>query len=184
MRRHRVAAFLIDFLIFAIVSAPLYLSSADGSDRGDNAALVDSLNPYANSAWPIGLATNVLFAAYFWLQHAWWGQTPGKRLCRLKVVSVTTGEPPSLRNAGLRAVVFPLAVAVPYLWVVLVLVDGLWIFADRRRRCLHDVIAHTVVVDLRDPATRGAGRRVFLTGLGILVAFLATLVLIFTLMAR
>ncbi|MER6943643.1 RDD family protein [Nonomuraea sp. NPDC000554] len=177
-RRHRFAAFLIDSLIFYVAALPV--SMVYGSEESDTSGLMGLLNPYAGDAqWPLTVAVDVLFAVYFWLQHALWGQTLGKRLCRLKVVSSTTGEPPGLRLAGVRALVHPALGVVPYLGVALSLIDALWIFGDSKRRCLHDVVAGTVVVDLDGPGWRG-----FLVGLGALVALFTTVVLVSVLVAR
>jgi hypothetical protein len=67
--------------------------------------------------------------------------------------------------------------------VLLNLVDMLWIFGDSKRRCLHDVIAQTVVIDLGGPSRRGLGGSGFLFGLGVIVALFAALVLISVLVA-
>ncbi|GAA2896172.1 hypothetical protein GCM10010517_61110 [Streptosporangium fragile] len=64
------------------------------------------------------------------------------------------------------------------------LADTLWIFAGSERRCLHDVITGTVVVDLADSAGKGLGRPGFLFGLGATAALSTTLVLVYVLMAR
>ncbi|GAA1017450.1 hypothetical protein Aple_032560 [Acrocarpospora pleiomorpha] len=143
------------------------------------------VNPYAgNPEWRIEVVATVFLGIYFWLLHARWGQTLGKRLCRLKVVSSTTGEVPNIRDSGLRALVHPVLTAIPYLGAVLYLADALWMFADPKRRCLHDVIAKTVVIDLRDPDRRASGRSSLLVGLGILFALCIALVLVSTLLAR
>ncbi|MEU0569023.1 RDD family protein [Nonomuraea sp. NPDC005983] len=177
-RRHRLSAYLIDGLIFYVALLPV--SMVGGSEESDLSGLMGLLNPYAgDSQWPLTIAVDVLFSVYFWLQHALWGQTLGKRLCGLKVVSSATGEPPGLRLAGVRALVHPTLGVVPFLGVVLTLIDMLWIFGDSKRRCLHDVVAGTVVVDVSGPGNRG-----FLVGLGALVALFTALVLVSVLVAR
>ncbi|WP_440069536.1 RDD family protein [Streptosporangium sp. OZ121] len=182
-RRHRFAASLIDGLICFIAVSPVYLLLED-VEVPEESILVSYLNPYAgNPNWPIEVAITVLLATYFWVQHALWGQTLGKRLCRLKVVSSATGEPPSLRHAGIRALVYPIMMSVPYFGILLNLVDMLWIFGDPKRRCLHDVIAKTVVVDLSGHNRKGLGGSGFLFGLGIVIALFAALVLISVLVA-
>ncbi|MFF5211606.1 RDD family protein [Streptosporangium sp. NPDC000396] len=182
-RRHRFAAFLIDSLICYVATSPIHPLLED-VEVPDESVLISYLNPYAgNPDWPIDVALAVLFAAYFWLQHALWGQTLGKRLCRLKVVSSVTGEPPGLRRAGIRALVHPAMTSVPYIGVLLNLVDLLWMFGDSKRRCLHDVIAETIVVDLGGPEKKGFGGSGFLLGLGIIIALFAVFVLVSVLMA-
>lgn len=79
------------------------------------------------------------------------GQTIGKKMVGSRMVSAATGNKVSfLRIIFLRYVPFGLAF-IPNLGKLLNLLDGLFIFrADRR--CIHDLIAGTVVVD----ATRGS----------------------------
>lgn len=182
-RRYRFAASLIDGLICLIAISPVY-SLLEDVEVSEESALIRYLNPYAgNPNWPIEVAVTALFTVYFWVQHALWGQTLGKRLFRLKVVSSATGEPPSLRNAGIRALVHPAMTSVPYIGVLLNLVDMMWIFGDSNRRCLHDVIAKTVVIDLGGPNAKRRGGSGFLFGLGIIVALFAAFVLISMLLA-
>ncbi|MEU7891799.1 RDD family protein [Nonomuraea sp. NPDC049152] len=184
-RRSRCAAFLIDTLILLIATAPINVAFTVESEVSDESTLISFLNPYAGDpGWPIQVVITVLFAVYFWLQHALWGQTLGKRLCRMKVVSGATGEIPSLRQAGLRTLVHHLLTAIPYLGAVLGLVDMLWIFGDPQRRCLHDVIAKTIVIDLHDPTRKWSEGSGFLFRLGILISLFAAFALFSTLLAR
>ncbi|MEW9531956.1 RDD family protein [Microbispora sp. NPDC049125] len=180
-RRHRFAAAFIDGLIFLAATFLTGLPFAAGQEGTGQSPLIRIAAPYGEgSGWPIQVAASVVFAAYFWVQHALWGQTPGKRLCHLKVMSGSAGQTPGMRQAGIRALVHPLLTSVPFLGVLLSLVDLLWIFGDRRRRCLHDVIAGTVVIDLRDRERKGSG---FLLGVGILVSLFVAFVLVATLLA-
>ncbi|TQS22149.1 RDD family protein [Microbispora hainanensis] len=185
-RRHRFAAFLVDNLILLAANAliGLVLKPPAQPRADDPGYLTTLLNPYADTDWPLQIAIAVVGAAYFWVQHALWGQTLGKRLYRLKVVSAATGAMPTRRQVGVRTLVHPfLSSAVPYLGSVLYLVDALWIFADPRRRCLHDVVAGTVVVDVSAPGMKAPGMSRFLTGLVVVVAAFAAFVLITTLLA-
>ncbi|MBB2909166.1 putative RDD family membrane protein YckC [Streptosporangium becharense] len=184
-RRHRFVALLIDCLIFQIAISPLYPLTFEIPEASGEAPFFGYLNLYAeNPDWPIDVAVTGLLAVYFWLQHALWGQTPGKRLCRLKVVSTATGEPPSLRNAGIRALVYPALMLTPYSGVLINLVDALWIFVGSERRCLHDVVAETVVVDLGGAGRKELGGPGFLFGLGVILTLFTALVLIYVLRAR
>jgi uncharacterized RDD family membrane protein YckC len=178
-RRHRLTAFFIDSLIFYIAILPIYPLHVEDPGVSEESALASSLNPYAgNPDWPIEVAVTVLFAVYFWLQHALWGQTLGKRLYRLKVVSSTTGEPPSLRHAGIRALVHPALMSTPYSGLLINLVDVLWMFFGSKRQSLHDVISGTVVIDLSGPSRKGLG---FLFGLGVILTLLTALILFISL---
>ncbi|WP_405394386.1 RDD family protein [Microbispora hainanensis] len=185
-RRHRFAAFLVDNLILLVANALIGLMlKPPVQPRADEPGyLTTLLNPYADADWPLQVAITVVGAAYFWVQHALWGQTLGKRLYRLKVVSAATGAMPARRQIGIRTLVHPLlGSAVPYLGSVLYLVDALWIFGDPRRRCLHDIVAGTVVVDVSAPGTKASGTSGFLTGLVVVLAASAAFALITTLLA-
>jgi len=76
----------------------------------------------------------LLYDLFFWYRRQ---STLGKRFCRVKVVSATTPEAPlQMGQVVLRRVSFLLN--------ALVFVDYLWALRDGR--CLHDLIAGTVVV--------------------------------------
>ncbi|GLX02520.1 hypothetical protein Misp02_66060 [Microtetraspora sp. NBRC 16547] len=83
---------------------------------------------------------------YFWLLHARWGQTVGKRIVGIMVVSPHTGLPPSLRSSAIRAgfsVGIPL---IPMFGWLIGLIDKFHLFLNGRRQCYHDKFADTVVV--------------------------------------
>ncbi|MFI7439356.1 RDD family protein [Nonomuraea indica] len=175
-RRHRFSAFLLDSLLFALLFAPVHLLSS-GEERTDGPTFEAIVQPYAgNPDWWIEVASTALFAAYFCVQHALWGQTLGKRLCRLKVVSRATGLPPGLGRSAIRALVHPALFGLPYVGPPLFFVNALAIMVHPKRRCLHDMITGTMVIDLSGPARRAGGGLLF--GLGLLVSLLAALALV------
>jgi uncharacterized RDD family membrane protein YckC len=88
----------------------------------------------------VAVAWTVSYFVFFWSTT---GQTPGNRLLRIRVVSSETLEAPSARRAFLRFILLPLSVIPLGLGVWLILVDD-------RRRALHDVLAHTYVIDTAD----------------------------------
>ncbi|MEV4747994.1 RDD family protein [Streptosporangium sp. NPDC049248] len=183
-RRYRFGAAIVDMLIFAIATSPIYGVIVDDSTEFE-LTLDTYLNPYSgNPYWPIDVGLAVLLAVYYWLQHALWGQTLGKRLWRLKVVSRKTGETPSLRQAGVRALVYSALTLVPYSGMLISLVDMLWIFIGSKRRCLHDVIAETVVVDLTGPGRKKFGVGGFLFSLGVVITLCAAILLFSLLVGR
>ncbi|GGK65951.1 hypothetical protein Sme01_23700 [Sphaerisporangium melleum] len=182
-RRHRLGAFLIDSVILVVAGAAVRtaLNSPVGDTSAESAGVAygpdaeyDSIlqtfwsNPYAgNPYWYLDLTLIVLWVLYFWLSHALWGQTVGKRLCRLKVVAADGGRLTAGR-AGVRALIYAGATAVPYVGVMVGLVDALWIFAPRKR-CLHDVLAGSIVIDI-SAGSRGRGPGIALfVGLGLIV---------------
>lgn len=81
---------------------------------------------------------SIAYFVFFWSTS---GQTPGDRLMRIQVLDGRNRRPPRPVRSLVRFGGLILA-ALPLLAGFLIM---LW---DRRRRCLQDRIAHTVVVDL------------------------------------
>ncbi|MFI0423156.1 RDD family protein [Spongiactinospora sp. 9N601] len=75
---------------------------------------------------------------YFWVQHAVWGRTLGKRLMGVQVVAAFTGGRLSAGRAALRALAFPLLGFVPGVGLWCLVVVGLWMLVDPEGRVLHD----------------------------------------------
>jgi uncharacterized RDD family membrane protein YckC len=76
------------------------------------------------------------------------GQTIGKRLAGTRIVSATDGQiPPLGKIFGLRFVPIQLAGLIPGIGVFVAFIDVLFIFRGDRR-CLHDFIAGTRVVQV------------------------------------
>ena len=75
------------------------------------------------------------------------GQTWGKKRMSIRIVMNDTGELPGLgRILGLRIIVNGLLGAIPCVGGIYTLADALFIFTEDRR-CLHDHIAGTKVVE-------------------------------------
>jgi uncharacterized RDD family membrane protein YckC len=89
----------------------------------------------------IAIAWSIAYFAYFWSAT---GQTPGDRLLGLQVLRAEGGEPPHLGRAVVRVLCLPLS-AIP------LCAGFLMILVDSRRRGLHDHIAGTVVIYVREP---------------------------------
>jgi uncharacterized RDD family membrane protein YckC len=170
----RVLASILDWLIIFTTSILVFLSSLLQLWR-DWQAIVGrypNLNsPAAQAAigsmsrdpatehtvlyWFLGMFGIAL--AYFWVQHAAWGATIGKRVLGTRVVSAADRAPIGVRAAGLRAGAFLvgpaayllLASPLGYLGGLLWLGDtGLSLF-NPRVQCLHDKLAGTIVVRQR-----------------------------------
>jgi uncharacterized RDD family membrane protein YckC len=114
-----------------------------------------------------------LFIAYRVLMHAFWGQTLGKRACRVRVVDLS-GRPLSMRQVLLREIV-PLMLSLASTMRLLLSPDAYqvlgilfavysaWLLLqvavmllDRRQRAIHDYIAGTIVVRLDTQAVDDA----------------------------
>ena len=130
----RFAAFLIDGLLWAVLALWLdQLIVVTTENGGDLISLVPEF-------------------LYFWLLHARYGQTLGKKVVGIKVVSAATGAPPSLKDSALRAGFFLLAPLIPMIGWIVSLADGAYVFWDGKRRCYHDQIVGTVVVTVPSKA--------------------------------
>jgi uncharacterized RDD family membrane protein YckC len=95
----------------------------------------------------VGFAALFLFQMY---RLATAGQTLGKRWLDVRVVKQDDSPVTFSSAVLLRSIVPGLLMAVPYLGLVFWLVDTLFIFRDDRR-CLHDLIAGTKVVEAPAP---------------------------------
>jgi len=86
----------------------------------------------AGAIWLV--ATGAYFVA-FWVAD---GQTPGMRAMHLRVTT-TSGLPPGVARSTLRVVLLGLSILTLFVGFIPVLFDD-------RRRGVHDMLAHTVVV--------------------------------------
>lgn len=107
-----------------------------------------SRNQLANGLWMMA-GSQALGFLLFVLLHGWWllrrGQTIGKRIVGLRILR-PDGQPASgWRLLGLRYGSGFLMMLVPLVGPLYALVDVLLIFGPQRR-CLHDSIAGTIVV--------------------------------------
>lgn len=80
------------------------------------------------------------------------GQTVGKRMLGIRVVR-NDGSFLGLAHAALREVVVKqlmFGFAASFSFGAIQVLDVLWPFADRRNRCLHDIVARTRVIEVLD----------------------------------
>ncbi|WP_346771502.1 RDD family protein [Caballeronia mineralivorans] len=85
----------------------------------------------------IGQCIPILVNGVLW---AVWGTSPGKRALHLKIFDADTGEPRTVRQAGLRTLGYLLSVATCG-------AGFLWVLFNQRKQALHDRIANTGVID-------------------------------------
>lgn len=131
----RLGATLVDGLIYGIPVAIIVAVMGDGYDQNTSNGLT----------WLVGL----VYYSYF---EGSTGQTPGKRLLRIRVVDARASgaRPIGYGRAAIRflmSVVSGAALAIGYLWM-------LW---DRERQTWHDKVASAYVVPADAVATRPAG---------------------------
>ncbi len=103
---------------------------------------------------PLGVLMGVLFVISLvtlqWYLLTTQGQTIGKSLMKIRIVRYDTDENPGFgRAVGLRELVPGFIGAIPLFGALFTLVDILFIFGQERR-CIHDYIAGTKVIDVDD----------------------------------
>jgi uncharacterized RDD family membrane protein YckC len=169
----RVVASILDWIIIFVVSVLAFISPLEEIWREWQAIATRYPNLYSPAAqaaigsisrdpatqhtllyWFLGMFGIAL--AYYWVQHAAWGATIGKRALGTRVVTADRSRI-GVRAAGLRAAAFLvgpavfllLASPINYLGGLLWLADtGMSLF-DSRARCLHDKLAGTIVIRQR-----------------------------------
>jgi uncharacterized RDD family membrane protein YckC len=130
----RVVATVIDGLVFGVGYYLLALAFGDIRVQGEAANWQSNLPTGWNAAF------GLLVVLYYVLLEGYLGQTLGKRLVGIRVVSEATGRIPGVSAAAVRT--------------LLRIVDGLFSYAvafvvalgsDKRQR-LGDMVAHTLVI--------------------------------------
>ncbi|MEV0165524.1 RDD family protein [Nonomuraea fuscirosea] len=136
-RWRRLFAGVLDWLIVSVAAAPFSWTSWEYAWDGSRGVW---------DRYPVEHAflTGLLAFLYFWLLHAFWnGQTLGKKLFGIRVVSEYDGRIGVGQAAVRQAVMSVLA----WLCCVGSLLDLGWILFDPRKQALHDKAARTVVVN-------------------------------------
>jgi len=142
-RGKRLGAALLDGLVNIIWAAPVFWG----------ATMVGDVNKGLKPAAPmvgvmlLGFALLVaIFVVNCVLLHRH-GQTIGKRALDIAIVRTNGNRMGLLRYIFIRVLPVSLLGAIPYVGWLVSLVDPLLIFG-KDRRCLHDLIADTIVVDI------------------------------------
>jgi uncharacterized RDD family membrane protein YckC len=169
----RLLAAILDWLLIMIVSTLVFLSPLLRIWRQLDAIAANYQNlssPGAQTAisnfarTPATVSTLLHFwlavfgiaLAYYWVMHAVWGATVGKRLLRVAVVSSADRKKVGVRAAGIRAVAYLVAPAilllvarVEYVGALLWLCDNGLLLLDARAQTGHDKLAGTIVISQR-----------------------------------
>ncbi|MDX2073751.1 MAG: RDD family protein [Alphaproteobacteria bacterium] len=139
---------LVDFIYIKIYGMPTISIQEIATRAGQETQSGDALRAFLNEMQSSGFfdrwADNLRWQMLVWgvytvLCWHYWSATPGKMLCRLKVIDAKTGGPLRPGQGILRALGYFIS-AVPL---------GLgffWIGIDRKRRGWHDLFAGTLVV--------------------------------------
>ena len=160
----RFVALLIDYLIqiaaaFILILIFVLFVSATAGSRPVHSSIAGSPN---SGKWAIAIAIAIPFLfqwGYFTLFEAFWrGQTPGKRIMRIRVIQ-QTGRPVGVFESlgrNLTRIIDML----PTFYIIGVIV----MFLTRRQQRLGDLVAGTLVVHERDieaPLESMGGSRTF-----------------------
>ena len=129
----RFIALIVDFMIVMLVNAMVYV-------------ILSALLPFGLG---MGAVTAVTFVIQ-WAYHVWFevrrqGQTPGKALCRLRVVD-RRGLPITFQQSFVRNMLRALDFAPAFYGV-----GGLVSLLDRSNRRVGDIVADTLVIHERKP---------------------------------
>ncbi|MGD0491518.1 MAG: RDD family protein [Steroidobacteraceae bacterium] len=146
-RSSRLGAAIIDGLIFSVPLAPAYISAAGIATRSGHITVL--------GFWMAVLATGMLFYVGLLIDLLLWvvvavmvhrnAQSIGKKLCGIKVARTDGSRATLGRIFWLRNVANYVIRFVPAIGPLYGLVDILMIFGEQRR-CCHDYIADTIVV--------------------------------------
>jgi len=128
----RVGASLIDTILILAVTMPL-LTMIYGSEywAGENLffGIWDILLSYLFPAIAVIL---------FWIYKS---ATPGKMLCKIKIINVKTGQPPSTGQSIGRYLGY-------YVSMIPFMLGIIWVAFDKRKQGWHDKLASTAVVKI------------------------------------
>lgn len=133
----RYAAWLIDTIVLNIIGFILLRIGSLALDLGSSDFQNLEIEEMAVIMIPYFLFMIIVHSAYFTYFHASTGKTPGKMICKLKVVCLN-GEPVGYSRAFLRWI--------GYLVSSILYLGFLWVAFDRRKQGWHDKIAGTYVV--------------------------------------
>lgn len=138
-------ASIIDAVVLILLTAIVATFIPDSLALADDSSIA---NPWGSNprVWALGAAQILLGVLYFGLAHARWGQTIGKLMLKIKVVSLSSGRTPTLGQAAIRGLFYLGAPLVPLIGWLLALVDLAWMGLNGSRQCLHDKLVRTIVI--------------------------------------
>ena len=137
-RGRRLVATLIDMLLVPALTALLIMITG----------VMEHAEAYRNAMWV--LYSFLLAVVSYLILNGYWlftrGQTVGKRVMGVAIVSTGTGErAPFWKLVCIRALFFPLLFVLISPLGLLAIIDQGFVFRNNRR-CVHDLVAGTSVV--------------------------------------
>ncbi len=166
----RLVAATVDWLLIMIVSVLIFLSPLERIWRQIRVIYPNLSTPAGQAAFsnfehsPATVSTLLSFwlavfgiaLAYYWVMHAAWGATLGKRAVGVVVVTAADRGRVGVRAAGIRAVAFLIGPAImlilaqiEWLGALIWLCDNGLLLLDLQAQCVHDKLARTVVIRQR-----------------------------------
>ena len=140
----RLVARIIDTIILAILFFAVYFTlralftTTTSLELGNGMTLGQTSGPGGWLVYVLGALISFLYEVSLTATR---GQTVGKMIVGVTVVADGTTEPPGWGRAFMRW----LATIAMGLIPLLPLLDVLWLLWDRKKQCLHDKVAGTVV---------------------------------------
>jgi uncharacterized RDD family membrane protein YckC len=144
---NRVLAALIDTLLTWTLVLLLVLACTLALGLTENSPLLDNLRTvidYCVIAVAVLLALIILFGYFILFEGTWHGQTPGKKVARIRVIE-QTGQPVTWPAVIIRNLIRTVDVGLMLIGLACMLVD-------RNERRLGDLAAGTLVIRERHPA--------------------------------
>lgn len=150
-RFSRFLGAVVDGVIGAIVAVPFFIlvGPTFGFEFGQQPGMTFNI-----LATIYGFILFALIQSYFLKAN---GQTIGKKLTGIKIVSTQHADVSVGEILGMRYLPISLITMLPIVGQILPLVDALFIF-KKDRRCIHDMIAGTCVIKCPD-STAAKNRR-------------------------
>ena len=145
----RLGAALLDIVInAALIFAPMVIgfdfqTFIDAAAKDDTQGMLSAISPSAFTGAALGALIWAVLTIYFVAKNS---QTMGKKIIGIKVLRTDGSHASMARIFWLRNIVNALPSAIPFIGNFYSIIDHLFIFGASRR-CLHDRIADTIVVD-------------------------------------
>ena len=136
-RWKRLGATLIETVIYMVIVGPIMLATGLGQFETPQTFWQDV------GSYLVFLPVFLVLNGYLLFQR---GQTIGKVVVKTRIVDQSGNIPSFRRLLGLRYIVIGIVSLIPIIGFFAALVNGVWIFG-KERRCLHDYIAGTWVVN-------------------------------------
>lgn len=138
-RLKRFSAFVIDFIIYFISALPFYIVKVEVFNAKEVSNLTTSILSMLWSIIMFVLLNGFLIKEY--------GQTIGKWVCNIYIAENPTKTKSNFSNIFFkRYLPLLIIVGINYIGVILLLIDFLFVFRDDKR-CIHDLIANTQVLE-------------------------------------